>query len=183
MTDDNDKVFLQSLPGVQPIKRSNKITKPLPKQKTMLLKKSIKLKKRKIEKTIKDAKKTSLSKELKIEKNSTNKKLKKGKILINKKIDLHGYSLEEAKQTFLSTVNKCFLNNHRCILFITGKGIKKNTTNDFQEKKLYYGKIRNNFLNWVSEEGAYSKILNVQQADIKNGGDGAFFVYLRKNKN
>ena len=72
MTDDNDKVFLQSLPGVQPIKRSNKITKPLPKQKTMLLKKSIKLKKRKIEKTIKDAKKTSLSKELKIEKNSTN---------------------------------------------------------------------------------------------------------------
>ena len=28
-----------------------------------------------------------------------------------------------------------------------------------------------------------SKILNLQQANIKKGGDGAFFVYLRKNKN
>ena len=111
------------------------------------------------------------------------KKIKKGKILISKKIDLHGYSVNQARKKFFNEIEKCFYSNKRCILFITGKGIKKNTINDFQEKKLYYGKIRNNFLNWISEERVYSKILNVQQADIKNGGDGAFFVYLRKNKN
>ena len=47
-------------------------------------------------------------------------------------------------------LSSCFLNNQRCILFITGKGIKKNTINDFQEKKLYYGKLRNNFLNCMA---------------------------------
>ena len=121
--------------------------------------------------------------ELKIQKTYINKKLRKGKILINKKIDFHGYSLEEAKELFLSTIINCFIKNYRCILFITGKGLNKKTTNTFQDNKLYYGKIRNEFLNWVSIKEVQSKILNVQQANSKHGGDGAFFVYLRKNKN
>ena len=68
-------------------------------------------------------------------------------------------------------------------MFVTGKGSIKKENDYSHETKLYYGKIRNNFINWATHETIQSKILNIQQADIKNGGDGAFFVYLRKNKN
>ena len=50
-------------------------------------------------------------------------------------------------------------------------------------QKLFYGKIRNSFLEWVNINEVKIKILSVEKADLKNGGDGAFFVYLRKNKN
>ena len=42
------------------------------------------------------------------EKININKKIKKGTIKINKKIDLHGLSLIDAKNTFIETVEECF---------------------------------------------------------------------------
>ena len=35
---------------------------------------------------------------------------------------------------------------------------------------------------WGNEEDVSSKILSVVSAGISYGGDGAFFVYLRKNR-
>ena len=176
--DDND-IFIKHLRGVKPIKKSHKITKPIPKKKYV----TEIAERKKSHKIVEKTKKFILTPELKIQKDNINKKLKKGQITINKKIDFHGCSLEEAKELFLNTITNCFIENYRCILFITGKGLSKKTTNIFQKNKLYYGKIRNEFLNWVSEKEIQSKILNVQRANRENGGDGAFFVYLRKNKN
>ena len=118
-----------------------------------------------------------------IQKSGINKKLKKNKIPINKKIDFHGCSLDDAKKIFFNTINDCFSKNFRCILFVTGKGLIKKETDHLQDAKLYYGKIRNNFLDWANHSAVQSKILNVQQASAKTGGDGAFYVYLRKNNN
>ena len=88
---------------------------------------------------------------------------------------------EEAKKKFVKTIDECFYSNARCILFITGKGIKKynhNTTH----AKLFHGIIRENFQKWVFEKDVVSKILSVTPAGFSHGGDGAFFVYLRKSK-
>ena len=178
----NDNVFLNSLRGVKPIKKSNKIIKSLPKPQPLDNKKIV-LKNRKTEKISEKTKDTLSFQELNIEKSNINKKLKKGQIVINKKIDFHGYSLYEAKQLFLDTIKDCYIKNHRCILFVTGKGTNKRMMENTYDNRLYFGKIRNNFLSWTSIKDVKSKILNVQQANIKKGGDGAFFVYLRKNKN
>ncbi len=118
-----------------------------------------------------------------IEKNKTNKKLKKGKIPIDKKIDFHGLSLLDAENLFNHTISSCYKKNLRCILFITGKGVLKKTTNDFGSPKLYYGKIRSNCVIWTKKKELSMFILNVEQASIKHGADGAFFVYLRRQKN
>ena len=125
-------------------------------------------------------KETNMS--FKVEKSRINKKLKKGTINVDKKIDFHGLTVEEARIKFIETIDLCFATNKRCILFITGKGMKA-SSGALAEKRLYYGKIRNEFLHWESAQEVRSKILNVQQANLENGGDGAFFVYLRKNKN
>ena len=179
---DDNNIFLQSLPGVRPLKKNNKIIKLIPKLIKSRTPRTI-IKERENDKIHEKANNVTTQQKTAIQKNDTNKKLKKNKIPINRKVDFHGYSLDEAKKIFFKTINDCFLNNLRCILFVTGKGSIKKENDYSQETKLYYGKIRNNFISWTAQSVVQSKILNVQQADIKNGGDGAFFVYLRKNKN
>ena len=179
---DDNNFFLKSLAGVEPLKKNNKITKPIPKPIESNIPRTI-IKETESDKIYEKTKSVTTQQKTIIQKNDINKKLKKNKIPINRKIDFHGCSIEEAKNLFFNTINDCFSKNFRCILFITGKGSKKNETNYPEGTKLYYGKIRNNFLDWVNHNAVQSKILNVQQANTKTGGDGAFFVYLRKNKN
>ena len=179
---DDNNIFLKSLAGVKPLKKNNKITKPIPKPIESNTPRTT-IKEAESDKIYEKAKNVTTQQKIVIQKSDINKKLKKNKIPINRKIDFHGCSLEEAKKIFFNTINDCFSKNFRCILFITGKGSIKKENNYSQDTMLYYGKIRNNFLNWVNHNAVQSKILNVQQANAKTGGDGAFFVYLRKNKN
>ena len=97
------------------------------------------------------------------------------------KIDFHGFSLEDAKTKFFETIDYCYYSNKRCILFITGKGAHKGEDEN-ESPRLYRGKIRSHLLNWVNDRTVVTKILNAEQAGFSYGGDGAFFVYLRKNK-
>jgi len=179
---DGNNIFLKSLLGVKPLKKNNKITKPIPKLIETSIPRTI-IKEAESDKIYENTKNIAIQQKSTIQKNDINKKLKKNKIPINRKIDFHGCSLDEASKIFFNTINDCFSKNFRCILFITGKGSTKKEIDHPQEVRLYYGKIRNNFLNWVNHNSVQSKILNVQQANTKTGGDGAFYVYLRKNKN
>ena len=49
--------------------------------------------------------------------------------------------------------------------------------------KLYHGIIRASFFDWVKSTKFSKYILSFEQASIEHGSDGAFYVYLRKNKN
>jgi len=175
-------VFISLLKGVTPIKKNNKLKKNIPEiyQNTSL---------QKIKKNIMTASKANTISpkinigKFEIETNKTNKKLKKGKIPIDKKIDFHGLSLLDAENLFIYTIRSCYEKNLRCILFITGKGVLKRNADDWGKPKLYYGKIRSNFLIWAKKKELSKFILNVEQANIKYGADGAFFVYLRRQKN
>ena len=106
------------------------------------------------------------------------KKLKKGKVSINKKIDLHGLTLIQAEEKFDREIEISFYEKLRCILFITGKGLRKK---DHEKTHvLYYGKIRNNIYRWVHKKQNLEKILYFSVAHPSHGGDGSFYVYLRK---
>lgn len=184
---DNDQSGFESfLKDVKPIKKSNKVKKEVSVRINPTNKK-IKENERKIENSFLNFKKKSpqefqknTQKNLTVEKGPINKRLKNGKVPIDIKIDFHGFTLEEAKNKFLEVINNCYQKELRCILFITGKGLKKNNSSE-PEERLYYGKIRNNFMKWVTDTQIRSKILAVQQANIKHGADGAFYVYLRKS--
>ena len=179
---DDNNFFLKSLAGVKLLKKNNKVIKPIPKPIESNTPRTI-IKETESGKIYEKTKNVIVQRKTAIQKSDINKKLKKNKIPINRKIDFHGCSLNEAKKIFFNTINDCFSKNFRCILFITGKGSIKKENDHSLETMLYYGKIRNNFLNWINHNAVQSKILNVQQANTKSGGDGAFFVYLRKNKN
>ena len=180
MKDNNEEAFLKSMAGVSPIKKRNTLQKKLNLEKipTFVQKKKISSKNNTPIK--KEIKKNNPS-FFKPEKTPINKKLKKGKIPVEKKIDFHGLSVLEAEHLFLETIVGCYKKNLRCVLFVTGKGILKKN-NEGGGIKLYYGKIRNSFQLWVKRDEVQKYILSVQPAGIEYGADGAFFVYLRKQK-
>ena len=182
--ENNNDPFLKAVKGVKPIKKNNKFNKIVVGKN--IIKKKYNEKKIDINKIFNEKNVTTDVKifhpQNKIEKSKINRKLKKGLVKIDKKVDLHGFSVAEARLRFVETIERCFFSNKRCILFVTGKGISKSNALQ-KENKLYYGKIRREFTNWVNHKDVRSKILTVEQAGISSGGDGAFFIYLRKNKN
>ena len=98
-----------------------------------------------------------------------------------KKIDLHGYSLENANKYVENFIIKCFEESVTKIIVITGKGLRsKNTANPYLSKNLSILKYSvpefietNNFL--------MKMIIKIKDADINDGGSGAIYIYI-KNK-
>ena len=99
-----------------------------------------------------------------------------------KKIDLHGYKIEEANNTIEQFIQKSFDENVTKIIVITGKGMRsKNVENPYLSKDLSILKYS------VPEHIESSKdltqlIIETTDAKIEHGGSGAFYIYL-KNKN
>ena len=182
MISDDENAFLESIKGTFPIKKNNRLEKEAPLVKIVKKEKptteNISINKQQHRLKTNTTKKVSFS----FESTPLNKKLKKGKIPIDKKIDFHGMTLFEAETLFSKTIINCYENNLRCLLFVTGKGVLKKSTENSAQVKLYYGKIRSGFFSWVKKNELQQHILAVEQANIEHGADGAFFVYLRKNR-
>ena len=181
MNDENE-LFLKQMKGVTQIKKSDRLqnTKTITKTKWKKNNQKLNTNNNPERNTTKKIQNTNLS----LERVSIKKNIKKNILKIDKKIDFHGKSLLEAQEIFSSTVISCFNQHKRCLLFITGKGVFKPKNHDEPiSPKLYHGVIRASFFDWVSSKKLSKYILSYEQAAIEHGSDGAFYVYLRKNKN
>ena len=101
---------------------------------------------------------------------------------LEKTIDLHGYTLEEANKKIFEYIENCYLNNIDKINIITGKGLRsKNTDNPYQSKDLSILKysvpnyIMNNF-------ELMNKILKIDFDSVNSPSKGNFDIFLKKNK-
>ena len=97
-------------------------------------------------------------------------------------IDLHGYTLDEANKTVENFINKSFSENVNKLIVVTGKGLHSNNEKDpYVSKDLGILKysvpefIRNNL-------ALMNKINEIKDAKIEDGGEGAFYIYLKKVK-
>ena len=181
MNDENE-LFLKQMKGVTQIKKSDRV------QNTKTTKKTKWKKNNQKPNTNSAPERNTTTKiqntNLTLERVSIKKNIKKNILKIDKKIDFHGKSLLEAGEIFSSTVIDCFNQHKRCLLFITGKGVfKPKNYDESVSPKLYHGVIRASFFDWVSSKKLSKYILFYEQAAIEHGSDGAFYVYLRKNKN
>jgi DNA-nicking Smr family endonuclease len=177
----NDDFFLKQMKGVKPIKKNNKIKKDDPKTNHKSAKKNKVKQKKIITPNINTPLKNS---EFILEKIDLKKGIKKKSFYIDKKIDFHGKSLLESEERFNNIILESYNNRQRCLLFVTGKGLFKSKNYEESDKpKLYHGIIRSSFVEWVRSKKFSRYILSFEQASIEHGGDGAFYVYLRKNKN
>ncbi len=106
----------------------------------------------------------------------------KKKSLKTKLIDLHGYTLDEANKKIEEFINKSFFENVNKLIIVTGKGLhSENEKDPYVSKDLGILKysvpefIRNN-------KDLMSKINEITDAKIEDGGSGAFYIILKKKK-
>ena len=106
--------------------------------------------------------------------------IKKKQILKTKHIDLHGLTLEQANIKIQQFINDSFENNVSKIVVVTGKGLHSNTEKDPYVSKdfsiLKYS-VRDHIEN---NSELMKKITEIKQAEIKDGGSGAFYIFLKK---
>jgi DNA-nicking Smr family endonuclease len=99
-----------------------------------------------------------------------------------KKIDLHGYTIEEANKAIEQFIQKCFEESVTKIIVITGKGLRsKNVENPYLSKDLSI--LKYSVPEFIENNKSLTRlIIETTDAKIADGGSGAFYIYL-KNKN
>ena len=97
-------------------------------------------------------------------------------------IDLHGYTLDEANKTVENFINKSFSENVNKLIVVTGKGLHSNNEKDpYVSKDL--GILKYSVPEYIKNNLALmNKINEIKDAKIEDGGEGAFYIYLKKVK-
>ena len=120
---------------------------------------------------------------------SKNEKLPNKDIKTDKKvtfktrsIDLHGYSLEEANKSIENFIIKSYQEKIKKLIVITGKGIhSQNEKNPYISKDLSI--LKYSVPEFISNNKDLVKIIyDMEDAKIEDGGAGAFYIFLKKNK-
>ena len=95
------------------------------------------------------------------------------------KFDLHGFTLEEANLKVKELIFFCSMKSYREILFITGKGIHStNDQNIYSSKDL--GKLKFSVPEFINSDQELTKlIISIEEADVKDGGEGAILIKLK----
>lgn len=113
----------------------------------------------------------------------TEARLKRGKITIDGRLDLHGRTQEQAHHLFNNFVMQGYKEEKRCLLVITGKG--RSNKNVFEEN-IYdapsVGILKQRLPEWAKMSPVQPMILKVQPAALKDGGGGAFYIYLKRKR-
>ena len=102
------------------------------------------------------------------------------KIGTYRSLDLHGYSLDEANKKVDDFIKSSYQDGIERITVVTGKGIHSTTELDpFVSKDLSI--LKYSVPNFVKNNDDLMKlIIDFQEADIKDGGSGAFYINLKK---
>jgi len=120
---------------------------------------------------------------------SNKEKLPNKDIKIDKKIsfksrsiDLHGYSLEESNKLIEDFIIKSYQEKINKLIVVTGKGIhSQNEKDPYVSKDLSI--LKYSVPEFISNNKDLMKIIyEMQDAKIEDGGSGAFYIYLKKNK-
>ena len=107
---------------------------------------------------------------------------KSNKVFSTRSIDLHGYTLEEANRTIEKFINKCFAEQVNKLIVVTGKGIHSdNEKNPYVSKDLSI--LKYSVPEFITNNKRLMKMIyDIQDAKIEDGGSGAFYIHLKKNK-
>ena len=120
---------------------------------------------------------------------SKKEKLSNKDIKIDKKItfktrsiDLHGYSLEEANKSIENFIVTSYQEKINKLIVVTGKGIhSQNEKDPYVSKDLSI--LKYSVPEFISNNKNLMKIIyEMKDAKIEDGGGGAFYIFLKKNK-
>ena len=97
-----------------------------------------------------------------------------------KNFDFHGFSLEEANKTINKLIKDSYKNGVRKLVVVTGKGIHSdNEKNPYTSRD--FGILKHSMPEYIKKDPELMKlIIEMKDADIEDGGSGAFYIFLKK---
>ena len=106
--------------------------------------------------------------------------LKKNKRI--RKLDLHGYGLSEANELAKKFIEKSFTDGIQQLIVITGKGLRSKINKDpYRSKKMNI--LKNSIPEYIKNNiELKNKISKISQASLKDGGEGAIYIFLKTSK-
>ena len=108
------------------------------------------------------------------------KRLERGELPIQGQLDLHGLNQADARQALFRFIQNAHASGKRCVLVITGKGSTQKTSENWLDREA--GVLKRNTPGWLREGALADIVLTAVPAQIKHGGSGALYVYLRRNR-
>jgi len=103
----------------------------------------------------------------------TFQQLKAGSLSTGSHLDLHGMTSDQAQDSLLFFIRESYLQGHRCALVVTGRG-----TNSPGGQSI----LRRQTETWLTTDPLKRVVLAFCTAQPKDGGAGAVYVLLRKQK-
>jgi DNA-nicking Smr family endonuclease len=100
----------------------------------------------------------------------TQKRLFRGDVKIDARLDLHGFNTAQAQRKLTQFLSQARQSGYRCILVITGKGVRGE------------GVLRSSVPDWLKRSPLSEMVLAIAQAKPSDGGAGALYVLLRRQR-
>ena len=99
-----------------------------------------------------------------------------------RRLDLHGLTINQANRITKKFIIESFEERYKKLLIITGKGLRSKV-----HKNPYLSEQMNVLKHSVPEfikndEDLFKKISRISTADLKDGGEGAFYIFFKKVK-
>ncbi|GHF02528.1 DNA mismatch repair protein MutS [Aliiroseovarius zhejiangensis] len=106
-------------------------------------------------------------------------KMKKGRLSPESRIDLHGMTIAQAHPVLIRFILDAAAADRRLVLVITGKGKHRD---DGGPIPVRHGVLRHQVPHWLNSMPLKQHVLQISEAHLKHGGQGAYYVYLRRRR-
>ena len=110
----------------------------------------------------------------------TEERLRKGQMEIEATLDLHGMIQDKAEKALQGFILRAYGQGKRCVLVITGKGKTKAKDEDWLAPKP--GVLKRMVPDWLARPPLGDIVLKTYPARPHHGGDGALYVFLRRDR-
>ena len=107
----------------------------------------------------------------------------KKNIIKSKYYDFHGFSLDEANKSINKLIKDSYKKGVKKLIIVTGKGIHSdNEKNPYTSKDL--GILKHSLPDYIKNNPDLMELITeIKEADLEDGGSGAFYIFLKKFKN
>ena len=106
-------------------------------------------------------------------------RMKRGKLRPEARLDLHGMTLDRAHGALLRFIPDAQSSGKRLVLVITGKGKRSQDAGPIPQAR---GLLRRQVPHWLTAPPLSHSVLQIAPAHVSHGGEGAYYVYLRRGK-
>ena len=105
-------------------------------------------------------------------------KFRRGQMAIEGVLDLHGHQQVRAHSELNAFISASAAGGKRCLLVVTGKGERQGVEKGWRGK----GVLREAVPGWLNAPSNRAHVLSFCPAQPKDGGDGALYVLLKRNR-